>query len=70
MAVFSQTMEPEMDLFILKKVIGLLLMPISIITLLLILAIVLFKARRSLSLTCLMSASLILVLSSLSSYSS
>ncbi len=54
-----------MDLFVVKKVFGLALMPISIIGILLLLAIVCFKIRPSLSFKCLLSASLILVICSL-----
>jgi len=54
-----------MDLFALKKIIGLLLMPMSIISVLLILAICYFKVRPKFSFKCLLSAFLLLTLSSL-----
>ena len=53
-----------MDLFLLKKIIGMLLMPINIIALLLILSIILFKKAPNFSFKCLVSASLLLILSS------
>jgi uncharacterized SAM-binding protein YcdF (DUF218 family) len=53
-----------MDLFLLKKIIGLLIMPLSLITLLLIVSIVTFKRKPSLSFKCLLSASILLFLSS------
>lgn len=54
-----------MDLFTLKKIIGLLLMPMSIITILLILSILYFNAKPQFSFKCLLSAFLLLVISSL-----
>lgn len=53
-----------MDLFFLKKVIGLLIMPLSIVTLLLIVSLITFKKKPSFSFKCLLSASLLLFLSS------
>lgn len=54
-----------MDLFALKKIIGLLLMPMSLISMLLVIAILSFKAKPTLSFKCLLSASLLLFISSL-----
>jgi uncharacterized SAM-binding protein YcdF (DUF218 family) len=54
-----------MDLFALKKIIGLLLMPMSLISMLLVIAILYFKAKPRLSFKCLVSASLLLFISSL-----
>jgi len=54
-----------MDLFFIKKLIAMLIMPMSIITILLILAILFFKAKPKFSFKCLLSASLLLIISSL-----
>lgn len=51
-----------MDLFLLKKIIGFLVMPLSLISLLLIMALILFYKRPSLSFKCLLSASFLLIL--------
>ncbi len=54
-----------MDLFLLKKVLGALLMPINITLLLLICAIIFYRKRPGLSFKCLCSASLLLFLASI-----
>ncbi len=54
-----------MDLFLLKKIISFLIMPLSVISLLLLAAIVLFKRRPKTSFKCLILASVLLILSSI-----
>ncbi|WP_206485628.1 ElyC/SanA/YdcF family protein [Thalassotalea sp. G2M2-11] len=53
-----------MDLFLLKKILGFVIMPLSIISLLLICALLLFSTRPKVSFKCLLTATAILLLSS------
>lgn len=52
-----------MDLFLIKKIISAMIMPLSIIIILLILAIVFYRSKRALSFSCLLLATVLLTLS-------
>ncbi|MEW6991497.1 ElyC/SanA/YdcF family protein [Colwelliaceae bacterium 6441] len=54
----------RMDLFLLKKIIGFLIMPLSLVAILLILAILYFKRKPAFSFKCLLCASILLIGSS------
>ena len=52
-----------MDLFLIKKIISAMIMPLSIIIILLILAIAFYRSKRTLSFSCLLLATVLLTLS-------